>query len=446
MYESSLLSWKDIFVVPILLVLLHFFLKSKQKYLSSNLRPYFLPAWYIRVFGTVLNIIQIEFYYGTGDMFTYYTCATRILNLLISNPIEGLHIIFSSPNIIATYPLLELPHQEYLASEVIFVSKIGAILGLFTFGSYSGMSILASLFCFWGCWKLYETFTQLYPLSYKLLAYAILFVPSVWFWGTTLMKDPLSLGSLGILTYYIYRTFKKKEYFIKNYILIIINSYIILNTKSYILLCFLPFIAFWNFSGINISLGELRIKKSLVLLIITPIGLAIIYFIFLFLIPLLSDRFSLNNLIDTSEYVREFIKNQTEIDDGSGYDLGEINISITGLIKLVPLGINVTLFRPYLWEIRKLINIPSAGESFITLIITLWVILKCLQKGTLWNSIRNTDVIFCLGYSLVFAFFIGISTFNFGALVRYKIPILPFYFTGLVLMYQSIYSRKKDIL
>jgi hypothetical protein len=36
-------------------------------------------------------------------------------------------------------------------------------------------------------------------------------------------------------------------------------------------------------------------------------------------------------------------------------------------------------------------------------------------------------VLFFLVVSLIFAFAVGISSYNFGALSRYKIPCLPFY-------------------
>jgi hypothetical protein len=39
-----------------------------------------------------------------------------------------------------------------------------------------------------------------------------------------------------------------------------------------------------------------------------------------------------------------------------------------------------------------------------------------------------------LVFSIVFAFAIGISTFNFGSLVRYKIPIYPFFLSMLFVL------------
>ena len=40
-------------------------------------------------------------------------------------------------------------------------------------------------------------------------------------------------------------------------------------------------------------------------------------------------------------------------------------------------------------------------------------------------------VLVCILFALLFGFTIGISTPNFGALVRFKIPLVPFYVVGL---------------
>jgi hypothetical protein len=56
-------------------------------------------------------------------------------------------------------------------------------------------------------------------------------------------------------------------------------------------------------------------------------------------------------------------------------------------------------------------------------------------------------IFFTLLYSISFSFAIGISTYNFGTLVRYKIPMIPFYLIGLfVLLYYSKRRRKFKVL
>ena len=49
---------------------------------------------------------------------------------------------------------------------------------------------------------------------------------------------------------------------------------------------------------------------------------------------------------------------------------------------------------------------------------------------------------FCLIFTLIFAFAVGISTSNFGSLVRYKIPCMPFYTAFLIILF---YPPKQEL-
>jgi hypothetical protein len=49
--------------------------------------------------------------------------------------------------------------------------------------------------------------------------------------------------------------------------------------------------------------------------------------------------------------------------------------------------------------------------------------------------VKDPYVLFCLVFSLIFAFAVGISSYNFGALSRYKIPCLPFYGAFILILY-----------
>ena len=51
--------------------------------------------------------------------------------------------------------------------------------------------------------------------------------------------------------------------------------------------------------------------------------------------------------------------------------------------------------------------------------------------------IADTTTAYHFVFSLIFAISVGISSGNFGTLVRYKIPLMPFYLAGLYIM-QSI--------
>jgi hypothetical protein len=47
---------------------------------------------------------------------------------------------------------------------------------------------------------------------------------------------------------------------------------------------------------------------------------------------------------------------------------------------------------------------------------------------------ENPEVQFCLVFSVIFAFAVGFTSFNFGALARYKIPFMPFYYIALFIL------------
>jgi len=48
--------------------------------------------------------------------------------------------------------------------------------------------------------------------------------------------------------------------------------------------------------------------------------------------------------------------------------------------------------------------------------------------------IKHEILFFCITFAVLFAFMIGLTTPNFGALVRFKIPLIPFFAAWLVIM------------
>ena len=68
------------------------------------------------------------------------------------------------------------------------------------------------------------------------------------------------------------------------------------------------------------------------------------------------------------------------------------------------------------------------------MLFTIWVFIKAGPTTILKAIIKNPVILFCILFSLVFAIFVGMTTLNFGTLVRYKIPCLPFYLIALILI------------
>jgi len=113
----------------------------------------------------------------------------------------------------------------------------------------------------------------------------------------------------------------------------------------------------------------------------------------------------------------------------SGYTLGDYDQSVLGMLVQAPSAVAVTLFRPFPWEIKNIVMALSSLESLILTFFTLFVFYK-MKFGRLISYFISDDfMIMCLVFTLLLAFIVGFSSYNFGALARYKIPCLPFYFS-----------------
>ena len=142
-------------------------------------------------------------------------------------------------------------------------------------------------------------------------------------------------------------------------------------------------------------------------------------------------RYSVTKIAETARITAYDIRYFTGRDAGSGYSLGELDGTFSSMFRLAPQAINVTLFRPYIWEVINPLMFISALESLALILFVLFTLVK--NNVSILTIFRNHNIAFALAFSIVFAFGVGISTYNFGTLARYKIPLLPFFIAALVI-------------
>ena len=178
-----------------------------------------------------------------------------------------------------------------------------------------------------------------------------------------------------------------------------------------------------------------KIESKFVKALVTPILLVSIVISGYFVLNALGNtfqKFSLDNIETKAKGMQAWHTYVVEVlndGQGSSYTLGDVDYSVTGIIKKIPAAINVALFRPYFWEVKTSLMILSAVESSFIMFFTItavWYFVKHFQFGVLFIS-KNPALIFMLIFSIVFAFSVGFSSYNFGALSRYRIPLLPFF-------------------
>jgi hypothetical protein len=236
------------------------------------------------------------------------------------------------------------------------------------------------------------------------------------------------------MTYCTFRIFVNKDFTIRNFLLLIVSFYLVGLIKIYILLAFLPALSLWLLMTYSHKIKSQGLRWILNLSFLGVVAGGFIFFSRSFSQEL--NKYSLDRLAKTAETTRDWIAYASG-DEGSAYDLGSFDPTIQGMALKFPAAVAVTLYRPFIWEAKKIVVLFSALEALLFLAGTLYVVLKLGLFSFLGKIFRDPNLCFFLIFSLIFAFAVGISSYNFGALSRYKIPCLPFYAALLLIVYYT---------
>ncbi len=443
------ITYVDYLLLPIYLVVIYliaFNLRNRFYPQGHPWRPYFMPGLTIKIIGAIVIGMIYQYNYGGGDTANYFQHATVINSAFTENTIKWFNLVIHAPKWYdGEYSYYINQMQWYRSPSEYLVASITAFISLFTFTTYLPTSIIFAALSYTGIWALFRAFVTQYPTLLRPVAIATLFIPSLALWGSGIFKDTICLGGIGWLTYGVFRVLYQRDFSIQNIIATLVSFYLIFIIKVYILIAFVPALALW------IMFQYLQgISSSALRFIVRIVAVVVMFFGFSVLSVKLADKlgkYSIDNVAQTSEVTRDWINSVSlSNDESSGYDLGAFEPNLQGMLtKFVP-AVNVTLFRPYIWETKKVIQLLSSLEALAFLLITIKVLIS-VGPIRVWRSIAaDPNIQFCLIFTLIFAFAVGVSSFNFGALSRYRIPCLPFYGLALMLIYYRWNSAEKNIL
>ena len=431
----------DFIFFPFYLFLFYMiFYFRRKRYSDPLLRKYHKYGFWIKVLGTIAFTI-FSVYISPGDSVILYQQEGNDLYHIILNDSSQVKWLFQKGENFDLSLLQDLRNAGYYPSEANFiVIKLVAAFSFVTFGKYMVINLIFSLIAFTGAWKLFLFFYEQYPQHHKKFAIAILFLPTFVFWSSGILKDTLCIGAIGWITYALYEIFCRKKGFIKNSILLLIFGYLLAMVKVYILLSYVPFFILFiilkNMEGLNSSILKFMIAPALII-----VGL----FGFSKVLKSFDDElgeYAVNHVTKTMKNLNNAMEAQTDSGAESNFLLGaEFDGSPNGLIKIAPIAIATTLFRPFLWESHKPSSLLAALESMLIMMFTLFVVCKAGVFTFIKIVLKDPLIIYCLLFAFAFALFVGASTLNFGTLVRYKIPCMPFYLISLFLVYEKVKEK-----
>ncbi|MFN2439778.1 MAG: hypothetical protein ABR503_11310, partial [Chitinophagaceae bacterium] len=340
---------------------------------------------YVKFAGAIFVGLIYQYYYGGGDTFEYFR-HTKIINSAFDDSFYiWLKVLTRQP--VATNPEIysyAVQMQWYGDPASYSVAAVGAIFGIFCGTNYMPIALFFAYFSFTGVWAMYRTFVNIYPKLHKELAIAFLFIPSTFVWGSGVFKDTLCMFGLGWMVYTTFRIFVNRDFSIRNLLMLVFSFYLIATVKLYILLAFLPALALWL-----LLTYSYKIKTAGLRFLVTILFIGIAVFGFLFFTGRFAkemNKYSLERVASTAATTRGWIAYSSG-DEGSAYDLGEFEPTLGGMLSKFPQAVAVTLFRPFLWESKKIIVLLSALEALIFLFFTMKAIVK--NKGKTFSRITK---------------------------------------------------------
>lgn len=426
----------DLFITPLYLIIIYAIAYGVRSSVTNiYTKKYFIPALSVKIVGAISLGILYHTLYG-GDTNNYFRQAGIVYHAFGDSFAAGLELVTTSGDV--TPAISKYTNQLTWfgrGNNEYFVIRVAAVFALLSFNTYTVVAVCFAALTFTGMWAMYMTFAKIRPQAYRELAIAVFFLPSVFFWGSGLMKDSLCIGALGWLFYAFYRGAIERRSILRCTILGGIAMGVIFAMKIYILLAFLPPALLWVFNE-NIR----SIRNAAVRWLVKPLFLGVGAILASYAIAQLAaadERFKIDNVAAQSKLTSDYLQEVSQKEKGSGYDIGVQDGTLGAMVRLAPQAIVVSLFRPFLWEARN----PTMALSALEAAYFLWLTLSILWRVGLaktFSAVSTVPVLtLCFVFSLIFAISVGISSGNFGTLVRYKIPLMPFYLSGLYIL-QSI--------
>lgn len=432
---------RDLLLTPVLIFIVYKVAQQVRPAIATPASsPYFMPALFTKLFGAIALGLIYQFYYSGGDTFNFFYQAGLLIDLFMDDPISFFEVLFTG-NSETGYTARYIPYMYWWnAPTEMFVVRLTAFLGLFTFHTYSATALLFALYSFSGSWAMYRTFLRMFPGLERSMAIAIFFIPSVFFWGSGILKDTLGLGALGWLVYAFYNLFIAKRNITRSVAMGLIAIWIIASIRMYLLLSFMPPALFWvvleNNNLIRNKFIRFAVKPMFLILAVAGAYIGT-------LVTKGHNRYDIDRVGQLTKVNAEYLYQTSVKEGGSAYYLGELDGSVGSMLRLAPQALVVSLFRPFIWEARNPVMLLSALESMFMLFLLIRVVWRTGLYSFMQLVATRPFLLFCISFTVIFGVAVGLNSFNFGSLVRYKIPLIPMFVGALLMMEEYVRLRSQ---
>lgn len=370
------------------------------------------------------------FYYGNGDAMSFFAAMKPLAKLASTMPERYFTFMTTWTELYpaeCAYPVHRAGASYILrGSASLAVIRIGSVINMLSMSSFIVCNILFGFICYLFVWRAFRLMVSIYPKLERDFSIAFLMVPSVLFWGSGIGKDSIMLGGIMLFFTSFYDLVIRKKRMMTNLFLLVAVIYVISQVRGFLVYTVTP--------GLLLMASVYyrnMFKNAVVRFVALPlfIGVGLVAAIFVMgKFGSMVESYSVDSLQKKAEGFHSWHSYLGETQGGSAYSLGDdVDYSLAGIIRKAPLALAITLFGPFVWQIRNVVMLMSGAESLIFLYYFITVFINVRAYRALSVLTKDHIIMFCLPFVIAIGIAVGMTSFNYGALVRYKIPILPFF-------------------
>jgi hypothetical protein len=232
------------------------------------------------------------------------------------------------------------------------------------------------------------------------------------------LKEAILLFGLGLFGWNFHKLMFDKWQWKRIPILLFLLA-ILLVMKLYVFVAFVPAVMAWWVS---------KYKNRTILVHFSMIAVGLLFgYLLAWVIP------DLNFLKIIADKQRDFINLSKAFNVNSAIDMSYLEPNLWSFIKATPNALINTFTRPWPTEIKGILFVPPLMENLfiIGILILSWFYGKRVGDRE-WKF-----VVCCLTFSFILFVIIGLTTPMIGAIVRYKIPAIPFLMIAALMFFDS---------
>lgn len=387
---------------------------------------YFTAGLFLKVVAGIIFALIYTFHYGITDTHYYYW-GTRCMERLAHKDFGIFLRAFFGDRSLEVASAFDrfTGYPTYWKDPNSFaVCRFNIFFYLLGFKTFIGNTIVMNAVFYIAYWRFYKLMLKLFPNNERNFAIALLFVPSVVFWGSGLLKDGWCLVAMMFIFSAVHGIFIKRKRLLYNILVLAVWGYVCFNIRAYtfftVVLASIIWVAF-----VYVNKMKSGMMRVLVFPIIALVAWLIGVGVFMHFGSMASSRYqSLDAIIETAVIIQDDLRK--DYYGGNSFDIGEFDPTIGGMLSKAPQAIVAGVFRPFLWDVRNPLMLISALETTIIFILIIKLLLAMGIRRFFAVILRRPFLVAAFVLMLTYAFFVGITTANFGALVRYRMPVLVF--------------------